>query len=219
MISKLPNWIWFGGGCLALIAGAVNAIGLLGFQHQAVSHMTGIVSLMGVSLSQQAWGKALHGSLTLIAFFSGAVLSNLIIKESTLQFGRHYGVALLVESLLLWGSIPFLIHQWPWGDYLISMACGLQNAMATTYSGAIIRTTHMTGVVTDLGILIGQWLRHQLRDYRKLRLYLTLLFGFTLGSFLGSLCFYRLGYYAMLLPATLTSVGGFSYITVKKKPY
>ena len=38
------------------------------------------------------------------------------------------------------------------------MACGLQNSMVATYSGAVIRTTHLTGLTSDMGAAIGNWL-------------------------------------------------------------
>lgn len=50
MITKLPRWVEYGAFLLALLAGTVNAIGLLGFQHQAVSHISGTVTLLGTSI-------------------------------------------------------------------------------------------------------------------------------------------------------------------------
>ena len=50
MISKLPRWVEYGALLLAGLAGSVNAIGLLGFQHQAISHISGTMSLLGSSL-------------------------------------------------------------------------------------------------------------------------------------------------------------------------
>ena len=59
-----------------------------------------------------------------------------------------------------------------YGLLLASAACGLQNALATTYSGAIVRTTHVTGIFTDLGIMLGAIFRGQTLDYRKAKLFL-----------------------------------------------
>ena len=77
---------------------------------------------------------------------------------SALRLGRRYGVALSVESLMLFAAIPLFRHQHLAGPLLAAMACGLQNAMATTYSGAVVRTAHLSGMFTDLGIMLGHWL-------------------------------------------------------------
>src|SRR3546814_11590466 len=85
------------------------------------------------------------------AFVAGAALGGLIVQDSTLRLGRRYGVALSLESLMLLAAIPLFRHQHLAGPLLAAMASGLQNAMATTYSGAIVRTTPLTGIFTDLG--------------------------------------------------------------------
>ena len=73
--------------------------------------------------------------------------------------GRRYGVALCVEGGLLLTACYLLNLNSLYGQYCASAACGLQNAMITTFSGAVVRTTHMTGIVTDLGLMIGAKLR------------------------------------------------------------
>ena len=60
MISKLPRWVWFGGALLAFIAGAINSVGFLGFQHQGVTHLTGTTTLLGVALAAHHGSQALH---------------------------------------------------------------------------------------------------------------------------------------------------------------
>ncbi len=87
------------------------------------------------------------------------MLSGFLIQDSTLQLGRRYGVALLLESLLLCAAVPLLYRDNSFGIYSASCACGLQNAMVSTYSGAVVRTTHLSGMFTDLGIFLGHAIR------------------------------------------------------------
>ena len=103
MISKLPRWVEYGAFLLALLAGIVNAIGLLGFQHQAVSHISGTVTLLGTTVEafDQQTG---HLLLVVLSFLIGAVISGLFIESTALKLGRRYGVALCFESLLLFGA-------------------------------------------------------------------------------------------------------------------
>lgn len=60
MISQLPKWVEFGAFILALVAGYVNAIGLLGFDHQSVSHLSGTATLLGTGVYQGSLQNAFH---------------------------------------------------------------------------------------------------------------------------------------------------------------
>ena len=211
MISKLPIWVWVGGDVLALIAGIINAVGLIGFEHQAVSHMTGVTSQLGLALAQGDTPLLQRFLLILVSFFIGAILSGCIVRDSTLKLGRRYGVALGVESLMLFLSIPLLIQHHPLGACLASCACGLQNGLASTYSGAIIRTTHVSGLLTDVGLILGNLVVGNRPDLRRLILSFSLIVAFLLGGYLGALLFMRFEYHSLYLPAALTGVMALGY--------
>jgi uncharacterized membrane protein YoaK (UPF0700 family) len=127
----------------------------------------------------------MHLLLVLLSFVAGAAFSGLFIGSSALQPGRRYGAALLVEAGLLLLAMLALQASSLSGHYLASAACGLQNAMVTTYSGAIIRTTHVSGIFTDLGVMLGARLRGVPLDRRKAVLFLLLIGGFILGGHAG----------------------------------
>jgi len=217
MLSKeVPLWIKIGGFTLAGVAGCINAVGFLGAHHQALTHMSGSVTNLAADLVRHEEPPGRHIALVIIFFFLGCVLSGMIIRHSALRVGRRYGVALCCESGLLVAATYFLRHGAYSGDYLAAMACGLQNAMATSYSGAIVRTTHMTGIVTDLGIAIGLTARGERADWRRMRLYLLLLGGFFSGSALGAVAFGHFGYDTLLIPAVLTGITGAGYTLFKQ---
>lgn len=211
MISKLPKWAWFGAGALAFIAGTINAVGFLSFQHQGITHLTGSTTLMGVSLASGNYSIVLHLAAIIGSFFSGSVFGGFLIQNSTLQLGRRYGVALVIESALLFAAVPLLHRNNNLGDYLASCAMGLQNGMVSTYSGAVLRTTHLTGVFTDLGIFVGQLLRGIAVDMRRVRLCLLLLGSFFAGAVAGAAGFGRFSYETLYFPAGLTGWVGISY--------
>ncbi|HXS16026.1 MAG TPA: YoaK family protein, partial [Polyangiaceae bacterium] len=167
MFTKLPRWVEIGGFWLASIAGAVNAIGLLGFKHQAVSHLTGTSTLLGLALVNLDSSGAFHLWLIMLSFVLGAALSGLIIDREALRLGHRYGVALVLEASLLFLAMLMLSGGSVAGHFLSSAACGLQNGMVTTYSGATIRTTHVSGLFTDIGTMLGQRLRGHPLDTRK----------------------------------------------------
>lgn len=210
MISRLPKWVEYGAFLLALLAGVVNAIGLLGFQHQAISHISGTVTLLGTSiesLDQQTF----HLFMVLFSFLLGATLSGLFIESTALKLGRRYGVALCIESAMLFIAYLLLSKGAVSGQYFASAACGLQNAMITTFSGAVIRTTHMTGIITDLGIMIGARLRGERFDYRKAKLFLFIFAGFLIGGITGAKLYALYALSSLLAPITFALLLAVSY--------
>jgi uncharacterized membrane protein YoaK (UPF0700 family) len=211
MISKLPRWVWAGAWALAFVGGIVNVVGLLGFEHQAVTHLTGTTSMLAAGLAALDWAAALHFAAIIGSFVAGTVLSGFLIQDSTLQLGRRYGFALLLESMLLCGAVPLLERGSLWGIHAASCACGLQNAMVSTYSGAVIRTTHVSGMFTDLGIFLGHTLRGLPVDARRLRLCFLVISGFLVGGIVGAFAFHRLSYATLFLPAGLTATSALAY--------
>lgn len=211
MISRLPTWVWSGAASLAVVAGMVNVVGYLGFEHQAVTHLTGTTSLLGASIAQGQARSALHLLVMILAFVGGAALSGMIIQDSTLRLGRRYGVALTIEAVLLACAVPLFERQQIAGAALAAIACGLQNAMTATYSGALVRTSHLTGMFTDLGVFLGHRLRGMAVDQRRLWLCTLIICGFLLGGVIGALLFPHYGYRTLYLPAALTGSTGIAY--------
>ena len=212
----LPRWVWIGAVALACVAGMVNVIGYLGFEHQAITHLTGTTSLLGAALAQGDLRAIVHLWGMLIAFCVGAMLSGLVIQDQTLKLGRRYGVALALEAALLLLAIPLFKQQQIWGALLAAMACGLQNAMVTTYSGAAVRTTHLSGMFTDLGIGLGHLLRGMPLPMRRLTLSGLIISGFLGGGVLGAWFYRHWGYDALLAPALLTGSTGIGYVLYRQ---
>lgn len=216
MLRKpIPLWILAGGFVLTVIGGCINAVGFLSIYRQALSHMSGTVCAIGFNLATEHAPVVWHTLRVLVAFFCGALLSGFIIRQSTLKAGRRYGVSLAVESALLFAAVHAFRLNSLWGVYFAATACGLQNAMASSYSGAVIRTTHMTGMVTDLGIACGHVLRRQPVEWRRFRLYAVLMLGFLAGSYFGALSFVRIGYDTLLFPAAFAGATGLGYAIFK----
>ncbi|WP_116919779.1 DUF1275 family protein [Tamilnaduibacter salinus] len=117
--------------------------------------------------------------------------------------GRHYRFALILEGLLILAAMAALLDGSFWGHYLASAACGLQNGLVTRYSDALVRTTHLTGIITDLGLMVGARLRGVPFDRRKAILFLLIVGGFIAGSGIGAILFRYLGFVALSIPAIL----------------
>ncbi len=202
---------WFG-ALLAFNAGAINAGGFL-LVHMYTSHMTGFVSMLADNLVLGNVALVLGASGVLLAFTCGAAFTAVVVNWAR-RHGLRGGVALplLVEAvlLLLFGLIgattldrptPFAV---PLAALLLAFLMGLQNALISKISSSQIRTTHMTGIITDLGIELGKllyWNRAgaaagaQVRANRaRLRLYGLLLVMFLAGGLVGAAGFKHVGF-------------------------
>lgn len=211
MILLLPRWVELGGFLLALNAGFINAIGLLGFEHNAVSHLTGSSTHFSLALANHDAINAGHLLLIMLSFMLGAAYSGFVIGHISLKLGRRYSAALITESLLLLIAMLLLMQASSFGHYFASAACGLQNALTTTYSGAIIRSTHVTGLFTDLGLALGFRLRGKKAQPRQIRLYLVLITGFICGGIAGAVGYVHYQFSALLLPIAMTALMAICY--------
>jgi len=90
MINKLPKWVEVGGFLLALNAGYINAVALLGFKHQAVSHLTGTSTFLSLAIANSNVQEMTHLLLVMASFIVGAAYSGLVIGNAALQLGRRY---------------------------------------------------------------------------------------------------------------------------------
>jgi uncharacterized membrane protein YoaK (UPF0700 family) len=148
---------------LAFVAGAANAGGFLAVG-QYTSHMTGLVSAMADNLALGSVELALSGIGFLLSFLGGAAVSAIMINWSRRrQLQSEYALPLMLEAALMlcFGLIGSQLGQRielfiPITIMLLCFMMGLQNAIVTKLSHAEIRTTHITGVVTDLGIELGK---------------------------------------------------------------
>lgn len=208
-----------GGFCLAGVAGYVNAAAL-SFFHIPTSHMSGAVTRLGADLADGELGAALFSVSLLGAFVTGAAASGLIVGATRFTAARRYGFALILEGLSLLLVALIIKTGRSFGPPLVAFACGLQNGMASSYYGLIIRTTHVTGVLTDLGVLLGQFLRHRHIEGWKFAVLGSIVAGFLLGSMCGTLAVERFRAQAFLLPSAGTTLAGLVYIVVlwRKKP-
>jgi uncharacterized membrane protein YoaK (UPF0700 family) len=199
-----------GGALLAGSAGFVNAV-LLSFFQVPVSHMSGAVSHLGVAMASRPASEAL-GALTIIAaFFFGSVVSGVLVGRDTALPGRRYALVLLIQGLSLAAAGSCLYARVSAGVPLAAFACGVQNAMSSSYYGLAIRTTHVTGMVTDLGVIVGHWLRHRRFSRWKAIVLSTMTGAFLAGGILGAGSVVWLDFRVLYVPAAGTLAAAVVY--------
>lgn len=202
------------GAFLAFVAGATNAGGFLAVG-QYTSHMSGMLSSIADNLVLGRVTLAVAAAGAILAFIGGA-MSTAILVNWGLRRRLHsaYGLPLFLESvaLLVFGVAGASIGLFeplflPLTVVLLCFIMGLQNAVITKISRAEIRTTHVTGLVTDIGIELGKLVyinpREQGRDpvlanRQKLRIHTLLVMCFFVGGFAGALGFKYLGFVSTL---------------------
>ena len=208
------------GGLLAFNAGAINAGGFL-LVSLYTSHMTGFASMLADNLVLGNMKLVLGAAGALLAFTSGAAATAVLVNWARQhQLRSEYALPLLLEAVLLlvFGLMgATLSRQTPFAVPLtvlvLAFTMGLQNALVSKISSSQIRTTHMTGVITDLGIELGKmlyWNRtaippdSRVRANRmKMRLFATLLAMFVAGGLVGAVGFKYLGFIWVLPLATV----------------
>lgn len=211
------------GGLLALVAGAINAGGFLVLQRYT-SHMSGFLAQVADGLVLHNAAMVLSALGVLLAFFAGAAVCGALMQwANALQLHSVYALPLIAEALLLlpFGLLGGTALAWqtplalPLTVVLLAFIMGLQNAVGSCTAIGSLRTTHMTGNVTDAGSLLGQRLvlMAQRRSWRaplldaRIRVVGGLVVMFVLGGVLGTWGFLQLGFICVLpLAALLLSV-------------
>ena len=202
--QKLPLWVQLGAFFLSVNAGIINVLGLVTVLHQSVSHMTGNVSMLAMALLDWQWSQVIYLFLVVVCYVIGSFYSGLILGNSHFLLGRRYGLPLsLVAIFILLCGI--LLPYFP--RYALLWACvamGVQNAMISYYKGTIIRTTHLSGVLTDLGLALGYRVRGLHVGKRRVILHLLILIGFFIGGLVATAVYPLLQLNSFLVPVALS---------------
>lgn len=209
------NWL-----LLSFLAGNINAGGYLACQ-RFVSHVTGFATLSGISFEKGDWLDFL-GTLTIPLFFLIGVMVSGYLTEKKYAHkveGQKYApvmglVATLLGLVVIGGSLDLfgnfgdvanIKHDYFLLAFLCS-ACGLQNAAISSASGATLRTTHLTGLTTDLGLGLIRAEVHHLSENQKNaerranKLRILMILAFTLGSVVAAFVFAKFKYQGFIFP-------------------
>jgi uncharacterized membrane protein YoaK (UPF0700 family) len=215
-------------GYLALVGGFVNSAGFL-LIGSFTSHVTGNVGRVANDLAAGEFHAAAGAVTMIIAFFAGAFAASMAIESDFFRKVPYaYGFALFCEGTLL--VVFMLLSRLTTAEHpriqdaeaaILCAAMGMQNSLVTRLSGAVVRTTHLTGVVTDLGIEAARWFRWwrgslaervhmrlsfghaspEKPSFVKLALLATIAGSFMLGAVAGATIVVHLQHVTMLIPS------------------
>ena len=217
-IQNRISWIvvvgWF---LMSFNGGFINSVGFMA-AGRFVSHVTGLFTMVGVGLGEQHDLEAFSVLLIPIFFMMGAMIAGLLIDRPIYQKKKaHYdrvmaicGITLCIAALTgnssrfqpgVLSSLSFLI--------LTCFACGLQNGALTSSSGASVRTTHLSGLTTDLGLGLARLMTYAKSDpnysaeVRANSLRLGTVVSFILGAASGTFSFLHWTYSCLFIAAAI----------------
>lgn len=210
---------------LSFVAGLVNVVGFFSVQ-RLTTNVTGHFAFFIDEFFKLNFENAFHFALFVFFFLLGAFLANFMVETySRIRESETYILPIIAEAMIL-AVIAFT------GNYLIAespdtvafsllFAMGMQNSLVTSISRSIVRTTHLTGLFTDMGIELSQLFFykdrfHKRRLLKSIRLRITIILMFFIGGVTGGLMFESIGI-KTLLAGTFILLGGLSYDYLKIK--
>ncbi|MBY0412663.1 MAG: DUF1275 domain-containing protein [Bdellovibrionales bacterium] len=212
--TNIATWM-----LMAFQAGVLNIGGFMAC-HRFVSHVTGFATFFGYEINQPDSSHAIGMLLVPLFFLFGAMLSALLVDvriklHKKPKYYISFSLIFLILIFVLVGGVSGLFGRFgqplnTGNEYilliLLCFVCGLQNGTITSVSKSVVRTTHLTGITTDLGIgLIRILNQHKINESmdneKKATLVrLGIIIFFSLGSVIGGLAFMRTQYLGFVIP-------------------
>lgn len=201
---------------LSFVAGIVNVCGFLSIQRLTTNVTGHFAFFVDEVFKLNFWQGGIY-FLYIFFFFFGSFTSGILTELTARKNERLIYVApVIIESILLFSIGVFsleLVRKSP--DvvaFSLLFAMGLQNSLVTTISNAAVRTTHLTGLFTDLGIELSQLFFYKSNEHKKkltssIRLRLTIICFFFLGGLIGGILYSRINLQILVIASVLLLMG------------
>lgn len=208
---------------LSFVAGLVNVAGFLAVA-RLTTNVTGHFAFFVDEVFKLNFSQSLTYFLYIFFFFFGSFSSSMLVETiSRINANYVYLVPTGIESLILFIIAGFgntIFHNYP--DFIacsLLFAMGLQNSLVTRISNATVRTTHLTGLFTDLGIELSQLffyrdIESKTKLLSSIKLRLTIISFFFIGGIVGGLLYRKLGL-SVLFIGSATLILGIVYDNIK----
>lgn len=193
------------GGITAFAAGMTNVASLIAF-FAFTSNITGHYAILAEEIAKGHWHQVGVVFIWIFLFFAGSFFSNfLVINSAKLSNYLSHAIPITLEfaCLITVGIYGHYFYKETLSEteFLVAFllfAMGLQNGLVASISNGAVKTTHLTGLTTDLGISISMFTKEKFRKRRELRgkikLLLTIAFFFLFGGVISGLLFLQIGF-------------------------
>ncbi len=202
----------------AFVAGMTNVAGVIAFL-SFTSNITGHVAMLAQKIVNKEHHDVMVYALWLLMFLLGAFTANFITKSYSKKGSyRAHSVPVFLEIIILF-VVAIYGHNYytetqTEREIIISamlFSMGLQNGLVSTISGGLVKTTHLTGLFTDLGGELSEYL-HTEKGKRsavkqRLAIRFTILSFYLAGGIIGGIMFeaydFRIFYFIPLILLTI----------------
>ncbi|MGA7437042.1 MAG: YoaK family protein [Luteibacter sp.] len=202
MVPVFPRWTWLWVLLLPVVAGSVNVTALLFLQHGGITHLTGVTTEAAAGIGRFDWALLAHAGVVVCLYCLGCAVSGYVHRLPRWVTSRRAAALLACEALFIamvaGGGLSRLSSL-----ACLALAMGLQNGLTTVVSGALLRTTHLTGMFTDAAVAVGQSFAGVTWDRRRVMVCVTVIAGFVAGGILAGAGFGAAGLGILWLPATM----------------
>lgn len=184
----------------AFVAGIIDVCSLLAFL-AFTSNITGHVANFAKNILSKNFDSIITFGVWLFMFMLGAFIANFIMKSvRPISYYKAHSIPILIEMVVLifvaiYGNNFYRETQQERQIVIgaLLFAMGLQNSLASNVSGGLVKSTHLTGLFTDLGSELADWLHPKTPDKQEVKhnIYVrfTILFFFIFGGILGGYFF------------------------------
>ena len=200
---------------LTMLAGAINAISIFGYDATTVSHLTGLVSKVAINITKGNFSGVWEVLRVILLFFLGAIISGIITGERAFHLHKRYGVIILIIGVLI--IIPYFLSI-KYSVLLFAFTMGLQNGMVVSFKGVVVRMTHMSGNITDLGVYIGYKIRGNKNENCVTGIIpFVAIISFTTGGIIGVLLFGLIHNAIFFITAGIYIILGIFYFILRQR--
>lgn len=201
---------------LSFVAGMVNVGGFLAV-HKLTTNVTGHFAFFIEEINALEFQKAIIYFLYIFFFFIGSFFSNILVESIARKNIRYsYTVPIILESMILFYVAWFGKYLIDFSPnllaFLLLFAMGLQNSLVTVISNSIVRTTHLTGLFTDLGIELSQLFFFKKENQKKqllssIRLHISIIGSFFTGGILSGFLYFSMGIQVLTIAGCILLIG------------
>ncbi|MFN6943489.1 MAG: YoaK family protein [Cytophagaceae bacterium] len=202
---------------LSTTAGIVNVASLIAF-YVLTTNITGHMAILSEEIAKMHWYQVQVVVIWFFMFFAGAFTSTIIVTTYGYSRPRVYNsIAVFIEVVILVGVGFYGLYYYEGRlretevlAAALLFAMGLQNALITTISNYVVRTTHLTGLLTDIGIDVALLFNRRIKDKtelkKKLHLRFTIMLFYFIGGLVGAVLYLRIEFQVFYLAAAILLV-------------
>lgn len=204
LFKKFFCFAWI--GSLTFLAGAINicAIVLFGI---SITHYTGNISHAAVALGSGqllVLGKLLA---YIIIFFTGSVIAGFLFHRHEADLSKNHGLLPILFGISLL-AIYKGFNSKEATLCILALGMGIQNGTCIRMNNVLVRTTHMTGYITDAAYSLVAVLKGNVEQVWKLRFFLISILVYFTGGLISFIAVNKIGNLTIVVLAILYIVHG-----------